>query len=145
MLFEFGSKPSFAAFPKKIDLCDGLYTDDRLVNYLEAEDARKGKHRWVLRILIPYAERFHQWSNKVIEESCMKVLNGLEPKVNPLGSPSIKRWENGLPCGGIRRKYETVSEGIYLCGDRYGWWPSMAAAIVSGARAADAILADLAQ
>lgn len=144
MLFKFASKPGLIG--QKVDLRDGLYTDHPLMNYLEAEDTRKGKHRWTLRILIPYGDRFCRLSDEEIEGKCMKVLvNRLQIKVKPFGSPSIKRWVKGLPCGGTPRKYEKVSEGIYLCGDRYGRWPSMAAAIVSGARAAEAILDDLGQ
>lgn len=144
MLFKFARKPSLSE--QKVDLRDGLYTDHPLMNYLEAEDTRKGKHAWTLRILIPYAERFRQLSDEAIAGKCMKVLvNRLQISVQPFGSPSIKRWEKGLPCGGTPRKYEKASEGIYLCGDRYGRWPSMAAAIVSGARAAEAILDDLGQ
>jgi protoporphyrinogen oxidase len=144
MLFKFARKPGLIG--QKVDLRDGLYTDHPFMNYLEAEDTRKGKHRWTLRILIPHAERFRRLSDEEITCKCMKVLmNTLQIKFEPFGLPSIKRWVKGLPCGGTPRKYEKVSEGIYLCGDRYGRWPSIAAAIVSGARAAEAILDDIGQ
>lgn len=144
ILFEFAKKPAFLAMPKA-DLANGLYTDDRVVNYLEAEDTKRTNRRWVLRILIPDAKQFLQWSDEQLEARCMKVLMKLGMNGTPLNSPSIKRWENGLPCGGTRRSYDKVSERIYLCGDRYGRWPSMAAAIVSGARAAEVLLCDLDQ
>jgi len=144
ILFEFVKKPAFLAMAEA-DLANGLYTNDRLVNYLEAEDTKRKNRRWVLRILVPDAKQFLQWSDKQLEARCMKVLKKLRINDTPLNSPSIKRWGNGLPCGGTRRSYEKVSERIYLCGDRYGRWPSMAAAIVSGARAAEALLVDLGQ
>jgi hypothetical protein len=136
---EFDSKPSLQRKPK-VDLCDGLYTDDRLVNYLEAE---RKKGRWVIRILSPNAEPFLDLPDEQIEKRCKEVLERLELKVMPGVVLSIRRWELGLPCGGSSNKYERVSGRIYLCGDRYGRWPSMAAAIVSGATSADALVADL--
>jgi predicted NAD/FAD-dependent oxidoreductase len=144
ILFEFTDKPVFSAMPKA-DLANGLYTDDSVVNYLEAADTKRKKRRWVLRILIPHAKQFLRWSDEQLEARCVKVLIKLGINGTPLSPPSIQRWENGLPCGGIRRSYDKVSERIYLCGDRYGRWPSMAAAIVSGARAAEALLSDLSQ
>lgn len=145
ILFEFEKKPRIKNKPK-VDLCDGLYTDDRLVNYLEVEDTKRNKRRWVLRILIPDAKKFiDNWPDEKIADHCEKILRKLDINVEPHPSPSIKPWKNGLPCGGTTSKYEKVSERIYLCGDRYGRWPSMAAAIVSGAWAADAVLNDLTQ
>lgn len=140
ILLECSEKPTLQTKPKA-DLRDGLYTDDRLVNYLEASPTKKG--RWVLRILVPNADELVHWSDKQIEGRCIKVLTRLKMNGKPHISPSIKRWKIGLPCGGTSCKYEEVSGRIYLCGDRYGRWPSMAAAIVSGATAADALLANL--
>jgi predicted NAD/FAD-dependent oxidoreductase len=144
ILFEFPEKPAFLTMANA-DLVNGVYTDDLLVNYLEAEDTKRKNHRWVLRILVPDAKQFLEWSDEQLEARCIKVLMKLRINGTPLSPPSIKRWENGLPCGGTRRSYDKVSELVYLCGDRYGRWPSMAAAIVSGARAAEALLSDLNQ
>ncbi|WP_173045172.1 FAD-dependent oxidoreductase [Nitrospira sp. KM1] len=142
MLFEFDAKPRLLKIPTA-DLCSGLYTDDRLVNYLELEDTKRSTRRWVFRILIPDAGKFLRWSDKDLETRCVKTLMRLGLNGKPLNAPSVKRWANGLPCGGTRRSYDRVSEKVYLCGDRYGRWPSMAAAIVSGARAAEALLSEL--
>lgn len=139
ILIGFHTKPTLAGNPH-VDLCDGLYTDDPLLNYLEVEHK---KHTWVLRILTPDAQRFAQWGDSQISERCREVLAKLGVANKWVGSPSIRRWENGLPCGGISKKFDTVSDGVYLCVDRYGRWPSMAGAIVSGARAADALLNDV--
>ncbi|MDK2743760.1 MAG: NAD(P)-binding protein [Nitrospira sp. BO4] len=139
ILIGFHTKPTLTDNPH-VDLGDGLYTDDPLLNYLEVE---RKKHTWVLRILTPDAQRFAQWRDSQIIERCKKVLTNLGVANKWVGSPSIRRWEYGLPCGGISKKFDKVSDGMYLCGDRYGRWPSMAGAIVSGARAADALLNDL--
>jgi phytoene dehydrogenase-like protein len=141
ILLEFDFRPELRNDPH-INLHDGLYIDDPFVNYLELE-AKKPK--WILRILVPNAERFEYWSDGQINKHCRKVLETLGMPRKLVESPtiSIKHWEEGLPCGGTRRKFEKVSEGIYLCGDRYGRWPSMAGAMVSGARAADALMNDL--
>jgi predicted NAD/FAD-dependent oxidoreductase len=148
ILFSFKNKPRLRT-NSGVDLQNGLYTDHPMINYLEAEKGKKGKHRWVLRILIPDAERFRDMEDEddikdeEIKCACLKVLeNELQIEEKLVGSPSFKRWKHGLPCGGTSQKYEKVSEGICLCGDRFGRWPSMAAAIVSGAAAADAILTD---
>lgn len=125
---------------RHVSLCNGLYTDDPFVNYLELEFK---EDRWVLRILAPNARRFEHWRDDQISNHCKKVLAKLGVPDDWAGPPSIRRWENGLPCGGTSKKFDKVSDGLYLCGDRYGRWPSMAVAIVSGARAADALLNDL--
>jgi hypothetical protein len=139
VLYDSSVRPTLKG-NRGVDLRDGLYTDDSFVNYLELESKN---HRWVLRILAPDARRFEHWRDRQISNHCRKILAKVGVAEDWAGPPSIRRWENGLPCGGTNKKFDKVSDGLYLCGDRYGRWPSMAVAIVSGARAADALLNDL--
>jgi predicted NAD/FAD-dependent oxidoreductase len=137
-LFSFRQKPSLTHF-QKVNLVDGLYTDHPLANYLEAAKTPTG---WTLRILAAHADRYLKLGNHELEQRCLKAFRqlSLSPDYEAL---HIQRWKQGLACGGTARKFDKVERGIYVCGDRYGAWPSMACAMVSGAWAADAVVAEL--
>ena len=138
LLLSFRQRPLLAKFPK-VNLVHGLYTDHPLGNYLEATKIPTG---WTLRILAAHADRYLKLSNHELERRCRKAIRklGISPDYEEL---HIRRWKHGLPCGGTTRKFDKVENGIYVCGDRYGAWPSMACAMVSGAWAADAVVTEL--
>jgi len=137
-LFSFRQRPSLADFPQ-VDLTNGLYTDHPLANYLETAKTPQG---WTLRVLAASADRYLTLRNHELKQRCLKVFRqlGLSPHYQGL---HIRRWKHGLACGGTPRKFDKVEDGIYVCGDRYGLWPSMACAMVSGAWAADVVVTEL--
>lgn len=139
-LLSFTQRPSLIKFPS-VDLIQGLYTDHPLINYLEAAKTQTG---WTLRILAAHADGYLKLSKHALERRCLTVFRqlGLSSDYKAL---HIQRWKQGLACGGSSRKFDKVENGIYVCGERYGTWPSMACAMVSGAWAADAVIRELGQ
>lgn len=137
-LVSFKQRPALTKF-SQVDLTHGLYTDHPLANYLEATKTPRG---WTLRILAAHADRHLKLSTRALEQRCLTVFRklGLSPDYHDL---HIQHWKHGLACGGTPKKFDKVENGIYVCGDRYGAWPSMACAMVSGAWAADAVVAEL--
>ncbi len=137
-LFLFKQRPSLANFPH-INLVHGLYTDHPLANYLEVAKTPSG---WTVRILASSADRYLTLNNHELEQLCLTAFRqlGLSSDYERL---HIQRWKHGLACGGTPRKFDREEKGIYVCGDRYGAWPSMACAMVSGAWAADAVVTEL--
>lgn len=111
----------------------GLYTDGPL-NYVQ-QASRTGRGRRTLRILFPYADERLRWTKRRILQTCIAGLCDLSPLAErPIGS-LVNRWREGLPCGGRAEKVQRIGKRVYLAGDRFGEWPSMNAAIVSGMKA----------
>ena len=102
----------------------------------------KTSNGWTLRILAAHADRYLKLTNRELEHRCLTAFRqlGLTSDYEAL---HIQRWKHGLACGGTTRKFDKVENGIYVCGDPYGLWPSMACAMVSGAWAADAVVTEL--
>lgn len=135
ILLEFTKQPRLKADPD-FDLARGLYIDSSL-NYLEL--TRRSPGSYVLRILIPNAEKQLRWADRRIISLCTRQLRQILINADTMSTWSVKRWRFGLPCGGSKELFRKVSNHIYLAGDRFGKWPSMNSAIVSGLSAAGAL------
>jgi monoamine oxidase len=102
--------------------------------------------KYVLRILIANADwLINGMKEASIAKMCLAELRQfIEGSEKP--TFTVKKWLFGLPkpprtsssTGPFRKR----SGRIYLAGDRFTKWPSLAGAIVSGNRAATALLAN---
>ena len=134
ILIEYPFRPKLKSKPA-FDLSRGLYTDS-IFNYLQVR--HMAKSRYVLRILIPVVSEPSQASRKTIKKKCLEFLDSILQKAKQFRTFNVMSWETGLPCGdnpGVKFPCLECS-GILLCGDRFGKWPSMEAAISSGLQAA---------
>jgi protoporphyrinogen oxidase len=121
----------------------GFYTDGPL-NYIQ-QAFRTPRGRRTLRILLPDAHRKLAWSDGRIRDFCAAALRNISSLAERPAHSRITRWRHGLPCGRRRDRAERVSGRVCLAGDRFGDWPSMNAAIVSGKHAARLVSAELMQ
>jgi hypothetical protein len=112
----------------------GFYTDGPL-NYVQ-QAAKTGPGSRTLRILLPHADRQLGWSRRRIEETCVLHLREISPLAERPIRSLVTRWPEGLPCGGREEKRKQIGRRVHLAGDRFGEWPSMNAAIVSGRQVA---------
>jgi len=117
----------------------GFYSDGPL-NYVQ-QASRTPRGRRTLRILLPDADRERAWSNAQIRHMCFAGLRDISSLSEKPIRSRITRWPEGLPCVGReeqagKEKAKPISKRVYLAGDRFGEWPSMNAAIVSGKQAA---------
>jgi monoamine oxidase len=140
VLLTFHRRPRVKATPR-IDLRRGLYMDNPL-NYMQAQ---KVQGSWVVRVLIPQADDLMDCSDGAILHLCFYYLRQILDNPDDCVQRQVKRWERGLPCRGTGSHFEPIGQRIYLAGDRFSSWPSMAGAIVSGARAAEAVAKSLAR
>jgi hypothetical protein len=119
-----------------------VYIDGPL-NFIEL---RKKRQSLTLRVLIPFADTVvtEGWSDEMILRFCRFFLDSLLANgCLDYTHASVHRWKYGLPC----RKYSDQTDQyihsggrIFFAGDRFAKWPSMAGAIVSGSRAAEALI-----
>jgi monoamine oxidase len=131
VLLEYANPPKHAS-----ELERGLYLRSPL-NYIKLTEST---HGWVLRILIPNADRLMRYSDSQILKLANDDLNQILAAGGQWRRYSIKKWRFGLPCGaGSGQHFHRVENRIYLAGDRFSRWPSMAGAIVSGSRVARAV------
>lgn len=121
----------------------GFYTDGPL-NYIQ-QASRAPRGRRTLRILLPDAHRKLAWTDGRIRDFYVTALRNISSLAERPAQFRITRWRHGLPCGRRKDKAERVSGRVCLAGDRFGEWPSMNAAIVSGKQAARFLSAELKQ
>ena len=121
---------------RDVDLRNGLYTLNPL-GYIQEVPNNSASFR-VIRVLIPNADLKLKWGKKQIETFCLFNLRKIGLIID---KPRcfFKKWLFGMPCGGQHKKYEQITPRLYLAGDRFGKWPSMNAAVVSGRKAARAL------
>lgn len=119
------------------DLSRGFYTDGPL-NYIQMTRPAAGRP-CTLRILIPDAKARKGQTDEALVEECIQYLDRFVKGAAKPSNSSVRRWKNGLPCGGSSFKIPCRASGrIVLAGDRFGRWPSMDAALASGRMAAKA-------
>jgi hypothetical protein len=119
----------------------GFYTDGPL-NYVQ-QASKTGPGARTLRILLPQADRELSWNRRRSEEACVAQLREISPLAEKPIRSRVTRWPEGLPCGGLPERVKQIGRRVYLAGDRFGDWPSMNAAIVSGRQAARLLSARL--
>jgi len=134
LLIPYDKEPTLRDHPG-LPLTHGLYVDNSL-NYIKT---KKVNEQWIVRALIPYADRWQRYSDDRVKTMCKKNLKQLlSSDVCPSAEPDLMRWEFGLPCGGQPEFYQRFGRAIFLAGDRFSKWPSMAGAIISGEKVANA-------
>jgi len=139
VLLAYRDQPRVKGAPD-FDLVNGLYTDGPL-NYIQLAD--RARSPYGLRILIPNAGRMLRWEESDVVAFCVEHLKPIIINADQLCASSVKAWKFGLPCGGNNRSFQKVGSRVYLAGDRFGRWPSMDAAVMSGKSAANTALEQL--
>lgn len=131
LLLEYANPPKRASKLER-----GVYLRSQ-INYIKLTEST---HGWVLRILIPNADRLMHYSDSQILKLATDGINQVLAAGGQWRRYSIKKWRFGLPCGaGSGQHFHRAGNRIYLAGDRFSRWPSMAGAIVSGSRVARAV------
>jgi phytoene dehydrogenase-like protein len=141
VLLAYRKRPSVKGHPA-VDLTKGLYTDGPL-NYQRL--AAGPSPPYGLRILIPNAEAKLRWTKQRILDYCVSQLKPIIFSVEQYVDGSVAKWKFGLPCRGRKEPFLKVGRRIFLAGDRFGEWPSMATAVSSGCAAAQAVANGLRQ
>jgi len=136
VLLGYRCKPKLKIDPD-FRLKRGLYTDSPL-NYIQL--TRDSLGLYVLRILIPDAGKRANQNRQARLAYCVKHLSVIVRKADQFCSWRVKYWDAGLPCGGYGnlRPHFVKDPPIFMAGDRFEEWPSMDAALSSGAQAARA-------
>ena len=139
VLLAYRDQPRVKGAPD-FDLVNGLYTDGPL-NYIQLAD--RARSPYGLRILIPNAGRKLHWETPAVVGFCIQHLQPIITNADKFCISSVKAWKFGLPCGGNNRSFQKVGSRVYLAGDRFGKWPSMDTAVMSGKSAANTALEQL--
>lgn len=137
VLLDYSSRPQVKGRPD-LNLKNGLYTD-RPLNYMQLTACSKPPY--TLRILIPNAGEKLHWEASDVVAFCIQHLRPIIADADQFCASSVMAWKFGLPCGGSKKTFHKVGSRVYLAGDRFGKWPSMDAAVASGRRVADAVIA----
>jgi hypothetical protein len=119
-------------------LADAVYLNSPL-NFLQFRLEHK-----TLRVLIPTAELIlkEHWSKETVVAFIKYFLDQFVDDTNlDYRNASVEMWKYGLPLvqASTPNQFVKHAERIFLAGDRFSKWPSMAGAIVSGSRAAEAM------
>lgn len=124
---------------KSQEISDAVYLDTP-INFVQFSE----KHH-SLRVLIPIADPILEanWSDEmVINFSKYFLSQMLADNYIDYKKASVKRWKLGLPLviqTPNPHHYSVYRGRVFFSGDRFSKWPSMAGAIVSGARTAERI------
>lgn len=124
---------------KSLRMSDAVYLSSPL-NFVQFR-----KDDLAIRVLIPLADHIlkAKWSDEMIVSFCKYFLDQmLKDSHIDYKKASVKRWPFGLPFveqTPSLNQYLVHKRRVFFCGDRFSKWPSMAGAIVSGARTAERI------